>query len=367
MTFDERVPALAPWRLTPRQTRFVVTVALHGGYCLRRQYMAFAGLQYGKVVREFLDGLVARRLAGRVAYRQDRGFLYHVHARSIYRALQQDDNRNRRRTSPAAIARKLMILDFVIGEPATEWYRDRSRQGRVLHAALWRAAARPAAADYAAYDQRLTPTTRYFVHKLPIGVAGDPPRVHFVTLALDPSGQGFASFLHDHARLLSHLPDWTVVVVGPKGRSGATAAATCSTGTWRGSRASAAWDRREVARYFVTRRAVEANELAHVSVTDLNHCREARRRFADPIVETLYARWLVDGDRVLEDRDAGTRRARRRRGDFGPRAAVHVRAIRRRGGRVLMGHRVTTAVAPRLAQVSARIRRPSATSGAGSR
>ena len=55
-------------------------------------------------------------------YRQDRGFLYHLHARSIYRALQQDDNRNRRRTSAAAIARKLMMLDFVIGEPGVDWY-----------------------------------------------------------------------------------------------------------------------------------------------------------------------------------------------------------------------------------------------------
>jgi hypothetical protein len=37
MTFDERVTALAPLGFTPRQTRFLVTAALHGGYCLRRQ------------------------------------------------------------------------------------------------------------------------------------------------------------------------------------------------------------------------------------------------------------------------------------------------------------------------------------------
>jgi hypothetical protein len=36
-TIDARVRALDPWRLTPRQARFVVTVALHSGYCLRRQ------------------------------------------------------------------------------------------------------------------------------------------------------------------------------------------------------------------------------------------------------------------------------------------------------------------------------------------
>ena len=53
MTLDDRVHALASLGLTPRQTRFVALVALHSGYCLRRQYLTFAGLQYGKNVRSF--------------------------------------------------------------------------------------------------------------------------------------------------------------------------------------------------------------------------------------------------------------------------------------------------------------------------
>ena len=55
MTIDDRVAALAPFGFTPRQARFLVMVALHSGYCLRRQYEACAGLQYGKNVRDFLD------------------------------------------------------------------------------------------------------------------------------------------------------------------------------------------------------------------------------------------------------------------------------------------------------------------------
>jgi hypothetical protein len=114
MTLDDRVPALAFLGLTPRQTRFIALVALHSGYCLRRQYLTFAGLRYGKNVRAFLDGLVDRGLATRFAYRRDRGHLYHLCARSIYRAIDQEDNRNRRHTSPALIARKLMVLDHVL-------------------------------------------------------------------------------------------------------------------------------------------------------------------------------------------------------------------------------------------------------------
>ena len=65
MTFEERVTALTPLGFTPRQTRFLVTAALHSGYCLRRQYLAFAGVRYGKNVRDFLEALVRRQLAQR--------------------------------------------------------------------------------------------------------------------------------------------------------------------------------------------------------------------------------------------------------------------------------------------------------------
>jgi hypothetical protein len=47
--------------------RVQVTVALHSGFCVRRQYAAFARNRYGAVVREFLDTLVSRKLAARIA------------------------------------------------------------------------------------------------------------------------------------------------------------------------------------------------------------------------------------------------------------------------------------------------------------
>src|SRR5207244_4279147 len=122
MTLNDRINAVAGFGFTARQARFLVTVALHSGYCLRRQYEAFAGIQYGKNVRDFLDGLVVRGLAERFKGRADRGHVYHVTSRPLYRALEQEDNRNRRRTSAAQIARKLMLLDFVLSRPDVTWY-----------------------------------------------------------------------------------------------------------------------------------------------------------------------------------------------------------------------------------------------------
>ena len=64
MTFEQRVAIIAGLGFTPRQARFLTLVALHSGYCLRRQYATFAGLECGKNVSEFLERLVARSWRG---------------------------------------------------------------------------------------------------------------------------------------------------------------------------------------------------------------------------------------------------------------------------------------------------------------
>src|SRR5690349_7535116 len=121
MTQRQRIEVLLGIGFSERQAEFLALVALHSGYCLRRQYATFAGVAYGKNVRDFLDDLVARALARRLTFRPDRGHIYHLFSRSIYDALQQGDNRNRRHTGPALIARKLMLLDYVLEHPDREW------------------------------------------------------------------------------------------------------------------------------------------------------------------------------------------------------------------------------------------------------
>ena len=50
MTLDDRVAAIKAFRFTERQARFLVTVMLHSGVCLGRQYCAFAGIVHGAPV-----------------------------------------------------------------------------------------------------------------------------------------------------------------------------------------------------------------------------------------------------------------------------------------------------------------------------
>jgi hypothetical protein len=297
--FDERVQELAALGFTPRQTRFLVTVALHGGYCLRRHYVTFAGIQYGKNVRDFLDTLVERSLAERVSFRDGRGFIYHVRAKSLYRRIGQGENRNRRYASSALMARKLMVLDFVLSRPDAEWFAteqdkvslfaDRFGIGLAdlpAHVFTARASARPA-------------TTRFFMDKLPIFIATNSPAVQFVYLALDRTGRGLETFLSDHVRLLSRLPEWAIVAIGPPSLDVAVQRAAFDRfvqNTWRPeSRASVA----DMRFLFAGLQAMEVRDLRQYSVADLDRLRELRKAYSTPRYRALYSAWCARGDAAL--------------------------------------------------------------------
>jgi hypothetical protein len=291
MTFRERVTAVGGLGFTERQARFLVTVALHSGYCLRRQYEAFAGIRYGKNVRAFLDGLVMRGLADRMVVRADRGHVYHLQGRSVYRAIGEDENRNRRPASAAHMARKLMLLDIVIGRPHVTWFATEhdklnlfiNRFG-VPSCVLPRRAAGPPASD--------DTTVRYFSHRLPIFLPEDDSAPHFVYLATDGSVDVFGGFLRDHARLLRCLPTWAVVAVGVTHWPGLQTVFDNFTQSLM-TRLPAAPD--ELLWYFERRRIVDRGDLAQVSVWDLRRYRELRQRFDSPAHDALYAEWLTKG------------------------------------------------------------------------
>ena len=100
-TFDSvsvsRVSALRDCDLTPRQRSFLVTVMVHSGCFLERQYCEFTATVRGQNSREFVARLVARGFARAIETGPvRRGRLYHVHHKPLYEAIGQADNRNRR-------------------------------------------------------------------------------------------------------------------------------------------------------------------------------------------------------------------------------------------------------------------------------
>jgi hypothetical protein len=280
-----------------------VTVALHGGFCLRRQYAAFAGVQQGAPVRGFLEKLVHRRVARRVTYRRDRGYLYHLHAKGVYRALGEDDNRNRRLAGPALIARKLMLLDFVISEPGGEWLATETDKVAAFTERYLLARADLPQRTYPAGNPTKPSTTRYFVEKLPIYLQGEPPVPHFVYLEHGLAQSGCAQFLSDYATLLRRLPAWTLVVLRRRDMPAPTAC-TRSFEAFRDGLSiieTPALDRTQLTWYFEARRAVEQRQFDRLSVAEVARFREWHRLNAGPSTDALFNDWLATGDRSLSE------------------------------------------------------------------
>lgn len=78
MRGDDRVRAIAELGFTERQARFLVTVMLHSGVCLLRQYSMFADIVQGQKTRKFFDKLVRLGYTTAYACRHNRGHVYHV-------------------------------------------------------------------------------------------------------------------------------------------------------------------------------------------------------------------------------------------------------------------------------------------------
>jgi hypothetical protein len=84
----ERADILMPFRFTERQARFIVTVMLHSGVFMGRQYVTFAGITHGQKVYDFVERLLAAKYA--TAHRlgkTGRMRIFHVHHKSLYAAL----------------------------------------------------------------------------------------------------------------------------------------------------------------------------------------------------------------------------------------------------------------------------------------
>lgn len=92
MTAEDRVTAVAKFGFTERQARFLVTVMLHSGVCVERQYATFAGFVHGQKTRKFFAKLVSRGFASAYPCRHNRGRVYHVHHKALYRAIEMPES-----------------------------------------------------------------------------------------------------------------------------------------------------------------------------------------------------------------------------------------------------------------------------------
>ncbi len=189
MQSQERIAAVVNFGFTERQARFLVLVMRHSGVCLLRQYTAFAGIVHGQKTRNFFAKLVSRRFATAHACRHNRGRIYHVQHKGLYRAIGETDSRVRRPLSADRIVHGLATLDALLAHPDVEWLVT--------------------AEDKA---QRLSAAVTSFPDRQPIGIAGDG-RVVLLYVTTEPYTSRFIAFLQRRRKYArSNLPNPVSVI-----------------------------------------------------------------------------------------------------------------------------------------------------------
>jgi len=207
VTFEDRVKAVAEFGVTDRQARFMVTVMLHAGVCLPRQYARFAGIAYGHKVSRFFDRLVERGYATAFDCLHNRAQLYRIQHYALYRAIGQPDSRYRRAVSGRLAIERVMMLDGVLTSPVLSWLATEAE--KVAFMGLMAPSLLREHLPHVTVGTGTAVRVRLFPEQLPIGVE-TTGRVVFLYLVTTSVGDDLRAFAQRHAELLCALPGWTL-------------------------------------------------------------------------------------------------------------------------------------------------------------
>jgi hypothetical protein len=294
LTFQARVATLQTEGFTERQAAFLVTVMLHAGVCMVRQYCTFAGIAHGHNAREFFARLVERRIATPYAALHARARLYHIHHRRLYAAIGEPHSRFRKPLPAGRAMERLMMLDAVLDQPAIAWLATEG--DKWTH--FIRGFGTALTIEWLPQLRFGTPphvTVRYFPDRQPIGIVEPGETYTFLYLATKPSTVDLHAFLQRHAELLRTVPKWTVRVLLPphlfKARESYVRALRLELGT------RLAPHMADEFRWWCRAR----KSGAHTRLAgDSDRWFRASRAFASPRFRALYQSWSMLGDYVID-------------------------------------------------------------------
>jgi hypothetical protein len=290
-----RVNALGHLGFTERQREFLVTVMVHSGCFLERQYCAFTGTVRGQNSREFMARLAARGFVRVIEPGPlRRGRLYHIQHKPLYEAIGQADNRNRRLRTMGRMVERVMILDAVLRDRRCWWLSPADDKWKFF--CLMRDNyLRPEDYPHIAFGAGRQRTVRCFPDKLPIGVEKDrTDHLVFLYLVNRRIPVDFRQFLIRHLALLRFVRTWTVRLLVPRRFRKALALykAALREELWTPMNPSVT---KILETYFPERRA----RGGHLGDPDERYIREEFRKQGMLKIQSLYRAWRRQGDPVL--------------------------------------------------------------------
>jgi hypothetical protein len=290
----DRTQAIATFGFTERQARFLVTVMLHSGVFVERQYCTFAGIAHGQKSHDFLARLTTRGMAKAITVGPiHRGRVFHVHHKPLYAAVGQTDNRHRKPMATGRMIERLMILDAVLDDRTCTWLATEADKRSYFVRKLGTSVP---VQEYPrlTFGEGTAQTVRLFPDKMPIGIQPDWHDHRFLYLVTQPDPMAFRVFLIRHAELLRSLHQWTIRVLFPQPfargmpRFGHAAREALATPINPDSRAELLW-------YFGERRASPRTRVP----TDEARLNNAAQVYRPPRFRALYRAWLHQGDTVV--------------------------------------------------------------------
>jgi hypothetical protein len=284
----ENIHAIQSLGYTEDEARFLYIVANHSGYFVPRQFIAFTGASWGKRLQLFTDKLESR---GHVTWREYQGMggVYHLFSKTLYRQIDRENLRNRRRHSTEFIRTRLLLLDFVLANQVYDYLETEDDKVRFCCDEL---AVPKKALPAKAYEGASTPepTLRYFVDKFPLFLAatiGSSSPV--VTFSYVDHGQasiaGFANHLNAYASLFfRHLRSFRFVYIAPFAVHFTRAEQCFSSLVKTPLQAGVSG---ELERYFRLRAAWDGKQYGTLSSDDIEWLDQANTRFRGSRIERL--------------------------------------------------------------------------------
>ena len=283
MTFAEQQNNVEGFGYTCREASFLVTAALHSGYFVMRQIAPKGGTvaeRFGRRVLAFGHAR-ATKCASNTS-------LYHLCGKSLYRALDQENNRHRRAHSPFHIRAKVMCLDYVLQHPGFRFLPTEEEKlaffsgERNLPTRLF---------PTRTYGGKDGNTDRFFIDKYPIRIDPSTGRVAFCFVDDSAFGElGFETWLEQYDDLIRAVEGSEVVFVSANSSRFESARkmagrhfATPNFGS----------DPADLLAYFELRKDIDTVGLRGRTQAEMDNWKGLRKIYAGVEVDTQYAAWIA--------------------------------------------------------------------------
>jgi hypothetical protein len=287
------VAALQALGYTDEEACFLYLVATHSGYFVARQFLAFAGVQWGKRTTLFWNKLQSNKHARTSSMPRHRA-VYHLFSRKLYRQLGRENLRNRRRHELEYIQTRIAMLDFVLANPAL-FYLETEGDKLSLFCRDLNIEAKHLPSKTYLGRRTVQPTVRYFVDRFPMFLEEPQSPARIVTFSFiqgsEASLSAFVHHLQAYSPLFRELREFRFLYLSRIDAHFAKARELFHALVTVPLESNPADD---LLRYFAIRKAWDLHQYGLLSEADLIFRNVSKERFAGERFEHFYRAWKAD-------------------------------------------------------------------------